>query len=140
MEDRVLLLPNIFLHYFRTMNKIFLFYDKHNIYIQGPYTHYTSLGILIHPKLFLLVVQVRLFQSIGNLPRWNFRIFLNICVEHSVPQNQLFVNTVGLASSKWGISIITGCYDEFVNKRHYMSLFNTTGCALVFPIISLPYS
>ena len=75
MEDRVLLWLNIFLHYFRTMYKIFLSYDKPNIYIRGLYTHYTSLDILIHPKLFLVVVQVRLFQGIGNLPQWNFRIY-----------------------------------------------------------------
>ena len=80
MEDRVLLWLNIFLHYFRTMYKIFLSYDKPNIYIRGLYTHYTSLDILIHPKLFLVVVQVRLFQGIGNLPQWNFRIY-SIVVE-----------------------------------------------------------
>ena len=74
MEDRVLLWLNIFLHYFRTMYKIFLSYDTPNIYIRGLYTHYTSVDILIHPKLFLVVVQVRLFQGIGNLPQWNFHI------------------------------------------------------------------
>ena len=65
----VLLLLNTFLHYFLAMYKIFLSDDRPNIYIRGLYTHYTSLDILIHPKLFLVVVQVRLFQGIGNLPQ-----------------------------------------------------------------------
>ena len=99
------------------MYKTFLFNDTPNIYNRGLYTHYRSLDILIHPKQFLAVVQVRLFQGIGNLLQWNFRIY-SIVVEDThwmIPPeiNNFLIYLIRLhASNEWILN-----HDIFLNMK-----------------------